>query len=292
MNYQQFVIAVKEKLEKILGDDMNVEIITTLKNNGQERVGLSISDKRVNISPTIYLEEYYEQFERNYTIEGIAESVSELYQEVRFEHTWEVNVIQDFSQIKSKIVYKLINAEKNETLLTTLPHITYLDFAIVFYILFEADSSGTATIPITNELIKLWNTHTKELYDAAQENTQKLLPAEFKPMHVVICELLKTRSYELVEDSPLYVLTNSLRCFGACCILYDDMLKEIGKELGENYYIIPSSIHEMIIVPESKSPSRDELDEMIVEINETQVSPEEVLSDCAYYYDCENNLLA
>lgn len=291
MNYHQFVIEVKEKVEKILGENMSVEILTTLKNNGHERVGLSISDKCVNISPTIYLEEYFEHYESNYTIEGIAESIAELYHEVKFEHTWEVSSIQDFEQTKSKIVYKIINANQNQVLLATLPHKTYLDFAIVFYVLFEADSFGTATIPITNELMKLWNTNIEELYEIAHTNMPTLLPAEFKPMHVVICELLRKKNLEMVEESPLYVLTNSLRCFGACCILYDGMLEEIGKELGENYYIIPSSIHEMIIVPESKSPAREELDEMIVEINETQVSAEEVLSDCAYYFDCENKLL-
>lgn len=291
MNYQQFVVEVKEKVEKFLGESMSVEIMTTLKNNGQERVGLSISDKQVNISPTIYLEEYFEQFESNLTIEGIAQSICDLYHEVKFEHTWDVSPIQDFSQIKSKIVYKIIHAEKNETLLTTLPHIYFLDFAYVFYILFEADSSGTATIPITNELMKLWNVYPGDLYDIAHENSSKLLPAEFKPMHVVICELLRKKNLEMVEESPLYVLTNSMRCFGACCLFYDGMLEEIGKELGENYYVIPSSIHEMIIVPESKSPSREDLDEMIVEINETQVSAEEVLSDRSYYYDCEAKLL-
>ena len=292
MNYQQFVVAVKEKVERMLGEGMRVEIMTTLKNNNQERVGLSISDSHVNISPTIYLEEYYNYFQDDDTIDGIATSIVELYREVKFEHTWDVQPIRDFSQIKSKIVYKIINAEQNKELLNTLPHIHYLDFAIVFYILFEVDSSGTATIPINNELAKIWGVNVKELYDVAQKNTPVLLHADFKPMQVVVCELLGANKCEVFNDCPMYVLTNSLRCYGACCILYDGLLEEIRKQLGENYYVLPSSIHEVIIVPESRSPVREELNEIIVEINEIQVSAEEVLGECAYYFDGEKKILS
>jgi len=292
MNYEQFVIAVKEKVENLLEDDINIEILSSLKNNNRKRVGLSFSDKRINISPTIYLEEYYEQFENNCTIEGIAQSVSKLYKEVRFEHAWDVTPIREFPKMKSKIAYKIINSQKNAILLQNLPHKTYLDFAIVFYILFEADSYGTATIPITNELFSLWNTNVDELFKTAHDNMASLLPADFKPMHVVMCELLQKSNLQLIEKSPLFVLTNSLRCFGACCILYDGMLEQIGVEISENYYVIPSSIHEMIIVPESQCPSREELDTMILEINQTQISEEEVLADHAYYYNREKKELS
>lgn len=291
MNYQQFIVEVKERVTFILGETRTIQIHTALKNNGKERIGLSIFDKQVNISPTIYLEEYYQQFQNGSTIDWIAENICELYKEVKFEHMWDVNAIQDFSRAQSKLGYKLICADKNELLLNTLPHMTYLDFAIVFYILFEADSSGTATIPVTNELLKLWNTNVGELYKIAHSNMPAMLPADFKPMRVVICELLGKPYSNTSEDNPMYVLTNSLRSFGACCILYDRVLPDIGRQLGENYYILPSSIHEVIIVPESKSPNWDDLNDMIVEINETQVAYEEILSDHAYYYNREKNQL-
>lgn len=288
MNYQQFVVAIKENVALSLGDGMSLQIHTTLKNNGQERVGLTISDKQVNIFPTIFLEEYYKQFQNGYSIDTIAESIVNMYHEVRFEHSWEVNSIKDFSAIRPKIVYKLIGTAKNESFLQTVPHIAYLDFAIIFYILFEIDESGTATIPITNELSKLWETNSAELYRIAMENSPNLLPASLKPMRTVIEELLGNPCEETVlEDDIMFVLTNQLRCFGASCILYNDILEQISGQLGESFYILPSSIHEVIIVPESQCPTKEDLDSMIVEINETQVDEEEVLSDHVYYYDCK-----
>lgn len=292
MDYQQFVTVIKEKVALLLGDGMSLHIHTTLKNNGRERVGLTVSDEKVNLYPTIYLEEFYGQYQNGLSPEAIAESIVHVYHEIKFEHSWHVNSIKDFSVIKSKIVYKLIHAEKNEVLLRNLPHVLYRDLAIVFYVLFDVDESGIATIPITTELMNLWNTNLEGLFRLACKNTAKLLPATFKPMRVVIEELLGNECEDtILEDDIMFVLSNPLRNFGAACILYDGVLEQIGIDLDENYYILPSSIHETIIIPESKSPCREDLIEMIVEINETQVDAEEVLSNDVYYYDCNKKAL-
>lgn len=292
MNYQQFVVKVKEALSLSLSENLELQIHSALKNNGKERVGITITDKNINVSPTIYLEEYYDQFQNGYPLEEIAERILHIYREVKFDHTWHVETVKDFNIIQSKIVYKLILAEKNEVLLQRTPHVTYLDFAIVFYILFEVSDNGTATIPITNELLELWNTDLQEIYEIACENTKRLLPATFKPMRVVIEEILGNQCNNTVlEDDMMFVLSNPLRSFGAASILYEGTLADVGKQLGENYYILPSSIHEVIIVPESKSPTLEDLNDMVMEINETQVDVEEVLSEHVYYYDCtEMNL--
>lgn len=293
MNYQQFVIVVKDKVALALGEGMSLQIHTALKNNGVERVGLTIIDGRINVSPTIYLEEYYKQFENGFEIDDIVQNLLDVYHEVKFEHTWDVHTVKDYETMRSKIVYKLIHAEKNEALLKNMPYIAYLDFAIVFYILFEVDDSGTATIPITQELLELWDVPLDVVQQNAFCNAPIFLPACFKPMQIVIDELMGTNycEQETIEDL-MFVLTNSLRSFGAACILYDGMLEKIYEEIGENYYLLPSSIHEMIIVPESNSPSREHLNEMITEVNQTQVDEEEFLSDCVYYYNSSTKTLS
>lgn len=293
MNYQQFVIVVKDKVALALGEGMSLQIHTALKNNGVERVGLTIIDGRINVSPTIYLEEYYKQFANGFEIDDIVHNLLDVYHEVKFEHTWDVHSVKDYETMRSKIVYKLIHAGKNENLLKNMPFIAYLDFAIVFYILFEVDYSGTATIPITHELLELWDVPLDDVQQSAFCNAPVLLPACFKPMQIVIDELMGTNysEQEAIEDL-MYVLTNSLRSFGAACILYDGMLEKIYEEIGENYYLLPSSIHEMIIVPESNSPSREHLNEMITEVNQTQVDEEEFLSDCVYYYNSSTKTLS
>lgn len=293
MDYQQFVTTLKEKVAFILGEKIDIQIHTALKNNGNERTGLTISEKHINLSPTIYLEEYFKHYQDGESIEDIIESILDVYHEVKFEHSWQVHTISNFDIIKEKIVYKIIHAPQNEILLQNLPFVPFLDFAIVFYILFEVDEKGTATIPVTEDLIQLWETNLNEIHQLAKQNTPKLLPAVFKPMRIVIEELLGNPCDNIVQaDDIMFVLTNSLRSLGAACILYDEVLFHIGNFLKENYYILPSSIHEVIIIPESQTPDKDTLNEMILEVNETQVELEDVLSDHVYYYDRQTKILA
>ena len=212
--------------------------------------------------------------------------------EVRLNTPAEPDMLSDFDAIKEKIVYKVIHEKQNETLLKELPFVPYLDFAIVFYILFEVDEKGTATIPVTNELVRLWETSLTEIHQIAKQNTPQLLPAVFKPMRIVIEELLGNPCDNIVRaDDIMFVLTNSLRNLGAACILYDDILFHICNFLKDSFYILPSSIHEVIIIPETHAPDKDTLNDMVLEVNETQVGPEDVLSNHVYYYDCNQHTL-
>ena len=110
-----------------------------------------------------------------------------------------------------------------------------------------------------------------------------LLPDEFQTMRAVIEEL--TGMEETGKEDRMYILSNEIRSYGAAAILYEGRLEKIGDYLKENYYVLPSSVHEVIIVPESEAPGQAELSRLVKEINETQVDPEEVLSNHAYYYD-------
>lgn len=289
MNYQEFITTICEGTNQHLFPDATVQIHTALKNNGTERIGLTIAQPHTNISPTIYLEEYYLQYQNGRDIDDIIHSIVKLYHEVKFEHDWDVEQLQNFSLIKSKIAFKLIHREKNQNLLETIPHIPYLDLAIVFFLLIETTEHGTGTILISEEMLTYWKISLEELHQIALGNTPKLLPVDFKPMRTVICELIgESPSEDDWEESYMYVLSNQYRHFGAGCILYDRVLEDIGNQLNEDFYILPSSIHEVIILPISHNLNQEDLNEMIVEINETQVSKEDILSNHAYYYSREN----
>lgn len=290
MNYQQFVHTIEAKIKEQLNEGESVRVNSVLKNNGMNRVGITVVKRGVNISPTIYLEEYFEQFQRHKSLERTVRNILKLYEEIRFDSFFETTMLQNYEKVKGRIVYKLIHAEENEELLEEVPYVLYLDLAIVFYILLEITPMGTATILINEDLLKLWGVDKETLYEAAKKNTKRLLPPEFKTMRSVVQEILGNQENKDGEDI-MYVLTNHIRSFGAACILYERVLEDIGNQLGENYYVLPSSVHEVIIIPESKSPNRIDLDEMIEEINDTQVEEEEILSYRAYYYSRKENRL-
>ena len=294
MNYQQFIEEVERRVkEKIKGNEtITVYIHTAVKNNGNERKGITVSEKGIHISPTIYLEEYFQQFQEGKPIEKIVEKILQLYEEVKCSHPCEESLLQNYEELKGKFACKLIHRGKNEKLLNDIPYVPWMDLAIVVFVLLEVSPYGTATVLVRKEHLEIWGLTEAQLFDEAKKNTPILLPYQFCPMRKLLREICPYAVDEgEEEEESLYVLSNKLRSFGAASMLYEGILEKVGQKLGENYYILPSSIHEVIVVPESKSPVKQDLEEMVREINETQVEEEEVLSDRVYYFSRKENRL-
>lgn len=289
MTYYQFVQAVERKMKEVVKDNIEVCTHTAEKNNGTVRKGITLTEQGINISPTIYLEEYYRLFQSGNSLDFITSDILRLYHEVRVQKSWNEEKISVYQGIKDKIIYRLVNRQANENMLKDVPYIPYLDLAIVFCVLLEITKCGTATMQIRNEHLRMWGISVNELYEEAAENTCRFLPDDFSSMSRVIEELTGTKQKD--KGEYMYVLSNQIRSHGAAAILYKGRLEGIGAYLKCNYYVLPSSIHEVIIVPERAAPGKEELSYMVDEINQTQLAAEEILSDRAYYYDREKKNL-
>ena len=290
MNYNIFISTVKQELEKRMKGEVTLRVCSTVKNNGVEKSGLAFQIEAERLSPTIYMEEYYQQFESGVPMEEVITNIYNLYGEIRYTPDWNDGGIEKFEHIKDMIAYRLIGREKNEKLLAEVPYRDYLDLAVVFYLLLEVGRRGSATMLIRNEHLEMWEVLPEDLYRSAIENTARLLPAEFKSMEAVLEELdIEEPVKEIAENEAagtnMYVLSNQIRSFGAAAILYDHILEALADTIKESYYVLPSSVHEVIIVPESGSMASIELEAMVTEINETQVDDEEILSNRIYFYD-------
>lgn len=294
MTYYQFVEAVEDRMKEAVKDSVTVHIHTAEKNNGTIRRGITLTEKNINISPTIYLEEYYRQFQKGSSLEYITSDILRLYHEVRFQKSWGEERINAYGKVKDRIIYRLVNRRANEKMLKDVPYIAYLDLAIVFCVLLEVTQYGTATMPLRNDHLDMWGVTKEELYCRASDNTARILPDEFSAMSAVIEELTQipfARDEEDDDSGEMYVLSNRLRSFGAAALLYDGRLEGIGAYLKSNYYVLPSSVHEVIVIPEREAAGKEALSAMVAEINRTQVEAEEVLSNRAYYYDREEKQL-
>lgn len=295
MTYYQFIHEVEVRVREETESNIAVYIHSAVKNNGTKRHGLTIAEKGINIFPTIYLEEYYQQFKNGSSVENIAGNILRLYKEVRFKRCFEGEFLKDFEKIRGRIVYRLVNREANLELLEDAPYEEYLDLAVVYYVLLEVNSYGTASLMIRDGHLKLWDVTKEEVAWEAGRNTRKLLPYEFGCMSALLEELSAIEEGEDKEEDEgkdiMYVLSNRIRSYGAAAILYESQLDGIGAYLEENYYVLPCSVHEVIIVPESASPGREALDFLVREVNETQVDEEERLSSHSYYYDRQERRL-
>lgn len=284
MTYCQFVDTVEEKVKEEVREELMVSVYTARKNNGVMRTGLMIRDEEINISPAIYLEEYYEKFRDGDSMEEIIGDILRVYDRVKFRESWNYKYPREYEEVRGRIVFRLINRNANREFLKDVPYVPYLDLAIVFYVLVEVNIYGMASMPVENGHMENWRITLKELYDHAKENTPRLLPADFQTVQAALEEMIYKRESE--KKDFMYVLSNRIRSFGAAAMLYKDQLANIGRLLRENYYVIPSSVHEVLIIAESEVPCKELLDDMIQEINEEYIEQEEILSGHAYYYDC------
>lgn len=299
MEYQEFLCVVEKKMNQKLEGGVTASIQIAVKNNGRIKKGIMIENPAVNISPTIYLEEFYEQFQQGEPLDNIIRSVINFYESVKYEEPWDIKKIECYQEVRDKIVFKVIHTKRNQEMLRCVPHIGMLDLSIVFYVLLEAEKNGTAVILVRNEHLEYWGIEKEVLFPLACGNAKRLLEASLMTMRETVEEILDPGCeipHNLLKESVdagiktegkdvMYILTNTIRSFGAACMLYPEVLETAGKVLEENYYILPSSVHEVILVPESQSPDPEKMTAMIRSVNETQVEEEDQLSDHAYYYD-------
>lgn len=299
MGYTEFVEKIKKMAESVAGKGGSVQITHVIKNNGCEYDGLVILRKGSMISPTIYLNGYYEQYCRGKSFESVYEGIKELYLFNKDRLSIDTKSFLSFEGVKDTIVFKLINYNANRKLLSLVPHKKILDLAMVFYCMIEKNDEGNTTALIYNSNMSHWNVKEEDVYRTAMNNTARILPASITEMS----RLLETYDdydkienigldKEDIENCQLYVLTNDCRINGAACMLYENMLKDFADKIESNLYILPSSIHEVIILPKYAMFNKQELVNMVREVNSEGVAIDEVLSYTVYEYDRETGELS
>lgn len=295
MSYEEFIREMMEIIGRSAGEGLSLSVHRAVKNNGCRREGILFREEGRSVCPTIYLEEFYEQYRNGREADMVAAAILAVYREVRVEQGQKGEELKDYSLVKERIIYRLVSRSRNEQLLPHTPYAEYLDLAILFYVLadLEGRGNGISTMLIRNEHLNWWGVTAEDICRRAHQNTRRLLISEFRPMCAVIDEMLDLFEEEeevwkeRCRQESMYVLTNHIRNCGAAALLYPGQLEEAGRFFGESYYILPSSIHEVILIPESKALSREEMEWVVREVNETQVHEEEYLSDRVYYYDRE-----
>lgn len=299
MGYPEFIEEIKRLAEPVAGVGGNVQITHVIKNNGCEYDGLVILSKGSTISPTIYLNGYYEQYCRGKSFESVFRGIKELYLYNKDRISVDTSGFMSFEGMKDNIVFKLINYNANRKLLSLVPHKKILDLAMVFYCILEKNEAGNTTALIYNSNMGSWNVKEDDIYRAALNNTPRILPAGITEMSRLINsydDYDKLEEIGLnkkdVEGCQLYVLTNDCRINGAACMLYENILKDFAKRAGCNLYILPSSIHEVIILPQFAMFNKQELISMVREVNAESVAVDEVLSYAVYEYDKETGELS
>ena len=299
-NFNRFRKLVVARLDNRFHGEKELRVQSISKNNGIMMTGLAIIKNGETVSPVIYLEDYFERYEEGIGMETIVNEIYDMFN--TFENPdFPVDKLMDFKNLKDKVFYKLVNYERNKKQLKDMPYIPYLDLAIVFSILVERGEKGQFMAQIENKHMEVWGTDIKTLYALAEENTPRLFQSALESMpdimKKIVIDGLKDEYKEEFTDklesaygkNPLYVLNNTSGAHGAAVILYKDVLKDFAAELKKDLVILPSSIHETLLIPYDEKVEIERLREMVKTINGTEVSECDVLSDNVYVYQRESN---
>lgn len=327
MNYENFVKEIHGEFEMLAerkGLSGRVVIRDIVKNNNVHLKSISVVNDENRATPTIYLESYYEEFCQGKDISDIANEIFEMYIMNSCGLNFSMEDFMNYSYIKNKIAYKVINYDMNREMLKTVPHLHILDLAIVFNIVIEEDAYNSATAMIKKEHLDMWQVSKKEIEEVALTNTPELMPPVIMRMEDLLAEMIindismqwddedeqeqwdfvkedcaygghpKEKVSEYVREEiekmkyddkiDMYVLTNEKRINGAGTMFYDGLLKKFADKIEKDLIIIPSSVHEVILIPKDNEISDEEINEMIGEVNENELETVEILSDHMYLY--------
>lgn len=287
MEIKEFARKVCKTVGDNLGENYNVELKEVRKNNDVLLHGLTIQEKDYNVAPTIYLEHFWRAYEDGASFSEVIDRLMTVYGQDGPACSVDMEFFRDFEKVRDRICYRLIGIEENRILLEDVPYVEFLDLAVCFFYAYNGAVLGEGSILIHNSHMTAWGTSAVELMSLAGENTPRLFPGQCSAMDEVLEEIVGegNRETALAREVPMKVLTNNKRLNGAVCMLYQGILEQVSEELGTGLYILPSSIHEVILLAEDEATDPWELKKMIMEVNITQLAPEEVLSNSLYRYD-------
>ena len=296
-DYIQFLAEIQERVEAHFKGNVKGEVCPSVKNNGVKVIGLLLKGKEERVAPNFYLEQQFIEWMRGLcTLEEVAEKICRAYgEEVKNNGNLLSQISFEWQEFRRMVFIRLINRERNSELLEKIPHQHFMDLAIVYYYSVRVSGNVMGTMLITKEHLDLLGVSVEELHQAALSNCQRYQPVSVRCMEDLLYDLGRKIGVEVCEAKTchtfLYVMTNTKGMFGAAAIVFEEELEHFAERIQSSFYILPSSVHEVILVPECREFCVDYFSGMVKEINETQVEATEVLSDSIYFYDRETKSL-
>lgn len=298
ISYSDFKAQLLKQLRLEFPAEYDIHISSILKTNAITLDSLMIYAPDCNLTPNIYLNYYYERYEKGSSFDTVFREIIDCYQKRRTDPPFDVERFADFAYIRQHLVFRILKQTDNQNLLLDIPHIDFLDLAVVFAILLEDPEGHHASVLIHNSHLKAWGSPaTEDLLSIAEFNTPRFLPYTFQPLSDLLDQISAPEENRLSDSlgssclnddqlvsPPLFVLSNQARLYGAAAILYPELLSDIAGKLSCDLIVIPSSIHEVLITPYTSLMSQKRLDDMVVQVNTAQVPGEDILSDHVYFF--------
>lgn len=274
--------------------EAHITLEEVTKGNDRRLTGLLIRNDGEITVPTIYLEPYTKQLAQGRPMNEIMREIVQIRTEQDTRIPFEVSDLMNYGQVKPMLTIRLCDPEQNREYLKDKPFTPCGELAAVYRIQVMESKEGVASAVVTDRMMELWGVTKEQLHQDAVAAETARSPVCFYSMEDMMDEIMfSSKPENLFERTepldaatmPMYVLTNTSKVNGSGILARDGVLDKIGELLGKNFYVLPSSIHEVLIVPDNDDMQARELESMVKEVNATQVAPANLLSDKVQYYD-------
>lgn len=299
MNYetfkQEFAEDIKEKLYERGYDDVSISFNNVEKTN-QNYEAMSVVPEGNNVGVNFNIENAFASYEHTDDYAGVLASATMVIADgLDRAPAIDVSALMDYENMKEKLSVEVISADANADLLANVPHDRMEDLAVVYRFVMESSEDGRASILVTNNLMDRMGVSHEQLRADALENSPEIRPVVIMGMNEVMKEMIGPEVYEMFgisddAEETMYVATVPDKNSGAGVIAYQDFMDQAAERVGGDFFVLPSSINEILLVPDNGDMTADALRDMVKDVNAKEVSPEERLSDNVYHYDSKDHV--
>ncbi|SEA18518.1 hypothetical protein SAMN05216349_10663 [Oribacterium sp. KHPX15] len=295
MDYEQFKESFERDIKGLMEDrGLNVKINSThMEKLNESYDAISITPEGSQIGVNANLNHIFKAIERGVNYEEVAAKAADSIA-ANLQNTPDINIdnLMNYDHMKSKLTMEVVSAERNADMLRNVPHEQMEDMAVVYRLVLSESTDGRSSILVTNNLMNQFGITHDQLREDAMKNAPEIRPSEIKGMCEVMNELM---GHDLMpelspQDEQMFVASVPDKVHGAGVIAYPNFFEEAAEKLGGDYYVLPSSIHEVLLVRDNGQMTSKELEAMVRDVNATQVAPEEQLTDHVYHYDSKDHV--
>ena len=291
MDYEEFLNSLKNDLQDYYSNaGISIDYADVQKMQGESYQGLQIRRDGSSVGITMDMRNFFAELEDGIPYHDVMLDVRDAVSET-LNHSLSMDVdvskLSNYDEMKHSLAVQLVSTEKNKEMLSRVPHKEMADMSMVYRFDLGETSNGNATILITNQLLQNYGISADQLHADAMTYAPMMHPASIRSMESVFFGIPEEETIEPEGMPKLYVVTNEKSMNGAGVITYPDFMEQATEKMGGSFYILPSSIHEVLIMKDTPDVNVNSLVDMVTSINATQVMPEDQLTDNVYHFDAE-----
>lgn len=298
MEFNEFREKVKEALPDFLTDDLrNAEIKDTAVNKlqGESYSGISVTPEGSRVGVSINLEDAFLDYQTGSQFTAVMNRLADTIVGTLGEREqFDLGFLADYSAVKEMLTVEVVGKDQNAEMLQSVPHQEMEDLAAVYRIDLGETENGNATVLITNEMLRNYGITPDQLHQDALDAAQHTMKYSIRSMDEVLMGMAQSMGIEqeqpVMFSSPLYVATTERDILGAGVLAVPSFFEDAAEKLDGNFYVLPSSVHEILLLPDRFAPEPQLLKEMVQDVNANEVDPKDRLSDNVYHYDAKERI--